>query len=151
LDFFEGACALACSAASSASSAAIAASARASRAACAACVASVPPALCVRCLSCHRGGGLRRRCVLPEELRDGRVAVVFGVLEGGARPLLSKQLGVGLGSQQRLHARLVPLVNGHHQGGGTVEVLQVGVGRVLQEQYHAMERRPWNAALMSAV
>eukprot|EP00964_Phaeocystis_antarctica_P114414 scaffold78380_cov61-Phaeocystis_antarctica.AAC.5 len=84
----------------------------------------------------RRGGGrLRRRCVLPDELRDGRVALVLSPLQGGAA-LFVEQLGVGLGSQQGLHARLVPSASGHHQGGGTLAGLQVGVGRVLQQDEH---------------
>ena len=44
-----------------------------------------------------------------------------------------EQLGVGLGSQQRLDARLVPMVSGRYQGGDALVVLQVEVGRVLQQ------------------
>ena len=47
------------------------------------------------------------------------------------------QFGVGLGSQQGLHARLVPLVSGRHQAGAAVDVLRVRVGRVLQEDVQA--------------
>jgi hypothetical protein len=90
----------------------------------------------LRCLWCHRSSGLRRRGgVLLEELRGGRTAVVFGVLEGGAAVVV-EQLGVGLGTDQGLHARLVPMVSGSHQGGFAVDVLQVGVGRVLQQDKH---------------
>ena len=73
--------------------------------------------------------------MLPEELRDGRVALVLGVLQGGVAVFV-EQLGVGLGSQQRLHARLVPFASGIHQGGAALDVLQVGVGRVLQQDEH---------------
>eukprot|EP00964_Phaeocystis_antarctica_P008038 scaffold4323_cov57-Phaeocystis_antarctica.AAC.3 len=56
----------------------------------------------------RRGSGrLLRRCVLPKELRGGRVALALGVPQGGAA-IGVEQLGVGLGSQQGLHARLVP-------------------------------------------
>eukprot|EP00964_Phaeocystis_antarctica_P058831 scaffold34901_cov62-Phaeocystis_antarctica.AAC.3 len=64
-----------------------------------------------------RGGGrLRRRCVLPDELRDARVALGLGPLQGDAAVVV-EQLGVGLGSQKGLHARLVPSGSGRHQGG----------------------------------
>ena len=79
------------------------------------------------------GGRLRRRGVLPDELRDGRVALVLGPLQSGVAAF-GGQLGVGLGAQQGLHARLVRLASGIHQGGVAVDVLQVGVGRVLQEE-----------------
>jgi hypothetical protein len=71
--------------------------------------------------------------VLPEESRDGRVAVTLGPSQGGAAVLV-EQLGVGPGSQQGLHARLVPLASGQHQGGVAVGALQFGVGRVLQQE-----------------
>eukprot|EP00964_Phaeocystis_antarctica_P072206 scaffold44129_cov61-Phaeocystis_antarctica.AAC.5 len=84
-----------------------------------------------------RGGGRlwRRRCVLPDELRGGRVALVLGVLQGGVA-IVVEQLGVGLGSQQSLHARLVPSASeesGRHQGTVASAGLQVRVGRVLQQ------------------
>ena len=44
-----------------------------------------------------------------------------------------EQLGVGLGSQQRLHACHVPSASGLHEGGDTALGLQVRVSRVLQE------------------
>ena len=44
---------------------------------------------------------------------------------------------IGLGSQQRLHARLVPLASGHHQGGAALVGLQVGVGLGSQQRLHA--------------
>ena len=47
-----------------------------------------------------------------------------------------EQLGVRVGSQQRLHARLVPSESGLHQGVVAAVVLQVRVGRVLQEDEH---------------
>eukprot|EP00964_Phaeocystis_antarctica_P022397 scaffold12431_cov58-Phaeocystis_antarctica.AAC.4 len=50
-----------------------------------------------------------------------------------------------------LHARSLPLLSGRHQGGSAVDVLQVGVGRVLQERRGRMERWPWSAACTSAV
>ena len=53
--------------------------------------------------------------MLPDESYDGRVALVLGVLQGGVA-FVVEQLGVGLGAQQRLHARLVPIVSGPHQG-----------------------------------
>eukprot|EP00964_Phaeocystis_antarctica_P077653 scaffold48221_cov51-Phaeocystis_antarctica.AAC.7 len=53
LDFFEGTCALACSAASSVSSSSIAASALAARAACAACIASTAAADCRGTVCCR--------------------------------------------------------------------------------------------------
>jgi hypothetical protein len=58
--------------------------------------------------------------LLSEELRDGRLALGLGPRQGGAA-ILVEQLGVGPGSQQGPHARLVPL--GPHQGG--LAVLQV--------------------------
>ena len=42
-------------------------------------------------------------------------------------------------SQQCLHARLVPSVSGHHQGSEAVDVLQVRVGRVLQQYEYGRE------------
>ena len=69
---------------------------------------------------------------MPDEGCDGRVALGLGKLQGGAT-LLGAQLGVGLGSQQGLHARLLPFVSGPRQGGVAVNVLQVGVGRVHQQ------------------
>jgi hypothetical protein len=45
--------------------------------------------LCLRRLRWHRGSRRRWRGVLPEELCDGRVALVFGVLEDGVWPSLS--------------------------------------------------------------
>eukprot|EP00964_Phaeocystis_antarctica_P155126 scaffold124113_cov63-Phaeocystis_antarctica.AAC.6 len=81
----------------------------------------------------RRGGGsLRRRCVLLDEGYGGRVALKLGALQGGAAVVV-EQLGVGLGSQQGLHARLLPFESGTHQGGAAVAVLQVTVGQVLQE------------------
>eukprot|EP00964_Phaeocystis_antarctica_P060952 scaffold36377_cov66-Phaeocystis_antarctica.AAC.5 len=81
-----------------------------------------------------RGVGSRRwRCVLPDESCGGRVALGLGPLLGDVATLV-EQLGVGLGSQQGLHARLVPSASGQHQGGGATVGLQVGVGRVLQEE-----------------
>eukprot|EP00964_Phaeocystis_antarctica_P077597 scaffold48181_cov63-Phaeocystis_antarctica.AAC.6 len=50
-----------------------------------------------------------------------------------------EQLGVGLGLQQRLHARLLPFFSGHHQGGSAVVGLQIEVGRVLQQDEHDRE------------
>ena len=70
--------------------------------------------------------------MLPDELRGGRVDLTLGPLQGCVA-LAFEQLRVGLGSQQGLHARLVPLVSGQHQSGDAVGVLQVGVGRVLQQ------------------
>ena len=81
----------------------------------------------------RRGGGrLWRRGVLPDELRGGCVAVDLGALQSGVA-FVVEQLGVGLGAQQGLHARLLPFVSGSHQGGAAVDGLQVGVGRVLQQ------------------
>ena len=45
-------------------------------------------------------------------------------------------IGVGLGSEQRLHARLLPFTSGQHHGGEALVGQQVGVGRVLQEHEH---------------
>eukprot|EP00964_Phaeocystis_antarctica_P003709 scaffold1995_cov75-Phaeocystis_antarctica.AAC.2 len=82
----------------------------------------------------RRGGGrLRRRCVLPDEIRGAVLARVFGPLQDGAAVAV-EQLGVGLGSQQGLHARPLPLPGGHHQGGGAVAGLEVRAGRVVQEE-----------------
>eukprot|EP00964_Phaeocystis_antarctica_P160815 scaffold132691_cov63-Phaeocystis_antarctica.AAC.1 len=80
-----------------------------------------------------RGAGiLRRRCVLPDELCGGCLTLGLGPLQGGLT-LFGPQLGVGLGSQQGRHVHLVPLASGLHQGGVALDVLQVRVGRVLQE------------------
>ena len=73
---------------------------------------------------CGRGG----RGVVLDEHRDCRVALGLGVLQGGVAVIV-EQLGVSLGSQQRVSACLVPSESGQHQGGGAVDVLQVGVGR----------------------
>eukprot|EP00964_Phaeocystis_antarctica_P134526 scaffold98808_cov69-Phaeocystis_antarctica.AAC.14 len=90
----------------------------------------------------RRGGGrLRWRCELPDEIRDGRVALGFGLLQDGVAVFV-EQLGVGLGSQQGLHARLVPCANRPHQDGDADIVLQVGVRRVLQEDEHGGEVAP---------
>eukprot|EP00964_Phaeocystis_antarctica_P055097 scaffold32394_cov59-Phaeocystis_antarctica.AAC.1 len=62
----------------------------------------------------------------------GRVALLFGPPQGGVA-LSIEQLGVGLGSQQRLHAWHLPSASGLHEGGDTAPGLQVRVGRVLQE------------------
>eukprot|EP00964_Phaeocystis_antarctica_P010844 scaffold5965_cov69-Phaeocystis_antarctica.AAC.3 len=72
-------------------------------------------------------------CVLPDECCDSRVAFSLGPLQGGAATFV-EQLGVGLGSQQGLHACLLPCSRSHHQGGVAVAGLQVRVGRVLQQQ-----------------
>jgi len=82
------------------------------------------------CSRCHRGGRRRRRGVLTDEGCGGRVALDLGPLQGCAA-LVVEQLGVGLGSQQRLHARPVAFISGPHQSGLATDVLQVGVGRVL--------------------
>eukprot|EP00964_Phaeocystis_antarctica_P004695 scaffold2548_cov66-Phaeocystis_antarctica.AAC.2 len=82
----------------------------------------------------RRGGGrLRRRGVLPDEVHDGGVALMLGVLQRG-EAVFVEQLGVGLGPQQGLHARLLPFDSGRNQGSAAVNVLQVGVGRVLQQE-----------------
>eukprot|EP00964_Phaeocystis_antarctica_P019346 scaffold10687_cov53-Phaeocystis_antarctica.AAC.4 len=60
---------------------------------------------------------------------------ISSAMAGGLADFV-EQLGVGLGSQQGLHACFVPLVSGMGQGGGAVDVLQVGVGRVLQQEEH---------------
>ena len=54
------------------------------------------------------------------------------MLQGG-EAVFVEQLSVGLGSQQRLHARLLPFARSHHQGGVALDASQVRVGRVLQE------------------
>ena len=70
--------------------------------------------------------------MLPDESYGGRVAVGLGVLQGVAA-FVVEQLGVGLGLQQRLRARHVPFASGCHQGGDADVGLQIGVGRVLQQ------------------
>ena len=45
--------------------------------------------------------------MLPEELRDGRVVIHLSPVQGGVAVVV-EQLGAGLGSQQGLHARLLP-------------------------------------------
>ena len=70
--------------------------------------------------------------MLPDELCGGRLALSLGVPQGG-EAFVVEQLGVGLGSQQGLHARLLTSAGGRHQGGAAFVGLQVGVGRVLQE------------------
>eukprot|EP00964_Phaeocystis_antarctica_P120502 scaffold84248_cov61-Phaeocystis_antarctica.AAC.2 len=84
-----------------------------------------------------RGGGrLRQRCVLPDELRGGHVALAFGPLAGGAAAVI-EQLGVGLGSQQGLHTRLIPFARGYHQSGAAVFVAAVDVCLGSQQGLHA--------------
>eukprot|EP00964_Phaeocystis_antarctica_P058330 scaffold34597_cov60-Phaeocystis_antarctica.AAC.2 len=58
--------------------------------------------------------------MLPDELRGGR-------------------LGAGLGSQQGLHARLVPIFSSQHKGSATLVGLQVRVGRVMQQDEYDTE------------
>ena len=70
----------------------------------------------------HQGG----LAVLQVEASGGPVQ--------GRAAVVVEQLGVGPGSQQGPHARLVPL--GPHQGGLAVGFLQVGVGRMLQQNEH---------------
>ena len=53
--------------------------------------------------------------MLSDEGCDGRVALVFGPLQGDLAVVV-EQLGVGLGSQQGLHAHLSSLASGRHQG-----------------------------------
>eukprot|EP00964_Phaeocystis_antarctica_P007906 scaffold4254_cov60-Phaeocystis_antarctica.AAC.2 len=57
----------------------------------------------------------------------------------GGAAVLVEQLGVGLGSQQGLHARLSPVESGRHQGGSSHVGLQVGFGRVLQQDEQDVE------------
>ena len=71
--------------------------------------------------------------MLLDELRGECVALRLGPLQGGEAVVI-EQLGVGLGSQQGLHACLLPVASGVHQGGAAVDAgLQVNVGRVLQQ------------------
>ena len=70
--------------------------------------------------------------MLQDESYDGRVAHVLGPLQGGVTVLVD-QLSVGLGTQQRLHARPLSFGSGLHQGGATVLLLEIGAGRVLQQ------------------
>ena len=60
------------------------------------------------------------------------------VLLSSAAPVLGEVLLVRshsvIGSQQGLHACLLPLVSGQHQGGLAIAALQVRIGRVLQEE-----------------
>ena len=67
------------------------------------------------------------QCVLPEERRGGRVAHDLSPMQGIAAIVVQQLLGDGLGSQQRLHARLVPAASGSHQSGDAADVLK-GVG-----------------------
>ena len=60
-------------------------------------------------------------------------------------------LGVSLGSQQGLHARLLTSAGGQHQGGSAFVGLQVKVGRLLQQEEQKREVWPWAAAATSAV
>eukprot|EP00964_Phaeocystis_antarctica_P002591 scaffold1357_cov36-Phaeocystis_antarctica.AAC.1 len=81
----------------------------------------------------RRGRGrLWRRCVLPDKLRGGRMALEISQQQGRAT-LLGAQLGVGLGSQQGLRARLLPPVSGPYQGSVAFAGLQVRNGRVHQQ------------------
>eukprot|EP00964_Phaeocystis_antarctica_P045402 scaffold26128_cov71-Phaeocystis_antarctica.AAC.2 len=59
--------------------------------------------------------------VLPDELRDGRVALQLSMLQGGVAASV-EQLGVGLGSQQHLHDYRLPSVSSQHQGGAAEDV-----------------------------
>eukprot|EP00964_Phaeocystis_antarctica_P026042 scaffold14647_cov60-Phaeocystis_antarctica.AAC.6 len=70
------------------------------------------------------GGGGGTRAVRPLSSSWGTDAIVV------------EQLGVGLGSQQGLHALLLPKVSGLFQGGVAVDILRVRVGRVLQQLPH---------------
>eukprot|EP00964_Phaeocystis_antarctica_P010163 scaffold5570_cov69-Phaeocystis_antarctica.AAC.2 len=91
---------------------------------------------------------LRRRCVLPDELRGGRVALGLGVLQGGTA-IGVEQLGIGLGAQQGLHARLVPVMSGHHQGTTAVSLQEhdgeVAVVRSIHERGDAEAARQVDA------
>ena len=80
--------------------------------------------------------------MLPEPPCSGCVALGHGrvrvysskdPMQCGAAALV-KQLDVSLGSQQRLDASLLPFTSGRHQGGHAFDVLQVRIGRVLQEE-----------------
>eukprot|EP00964_Phaeocystis_antarctica_P072119 scaffold44064_cov70-Phaeocystis_antarctica.AAC.8 len=63
---------------------------------------------------------------------------ISSTVAGGAAVAV-EQLDVGPGSQQGLHARLLPLVSRLHQGGDAAVGLQVEVGRVLQEEEQGRE------------
>eukprot|EP00964_Phaeocystis_antarctica_P110435 scaffold74795_cov63-Phaeocystis_antarctica.AAC.1 len=52
-------------------------------------------------------GRMRRCCVLPDELRGGRLARGLGPPQGGAAVPVA-QLGACLTLQQHLYARLLP-------------------------------------------
>ena len=56
------------------------------------------------------------------------VAHDLSPMQGIAAIVVQQLLGDGLGSQQRLHARLVPAASGSHQSGDAADVLKVGVG-----------------------
>eukprot|EP00964_Phaeocystis_antarctica_P157694 scaffold128002_cov57-Phaeocystis_antarctica.AAC.1 len=62
------------------------------------------------------------------------MALGLGPLQCGAAITSVEQLGVGLGSQQGLHARLLPFASGHNQGGLAIAGLPVRVGRVLTHE-----------------
>eukprot|EP00964_Phaeocystis_antarctica_P038556 scaffold22058_cov73-Phaeocystis_antarctica.AAC.1 len=77
-------------------------------------------------------------CVLPEELRDGRVALHLSPVQGGTA-FDVEQLGAGLGSQQGLHARLVPSGSGPHKSSVAVDVLQVDARSTPQQLPHHLQ------------
>eukprot|EP00964_Phaeocystis_antarctica_P077162 scaffold47815_cov67-Phaeocystis_antarctica.AAC.1 len=68
----------------------------------------------------------------PSERHDACCRMSFAV--AGSEAVFVEQLGVGLGSQQGLHARLLPSGSSLNQGGLAIAGLQVGVGCVLQEE-----------------
>ena len=51
--------------------------------------------------------------MLPDELRDGRVAISLGVLQSGAAFDI-EQFCVGIDLQQGLHACFLPVGGGNH-------------------------------------
>eukprot|EP00964_Phaeocystis_antarctica_P043234 scaffold24790_cov53-Phaeocystis_antarctica.AAC.1 len=76
-----------------------------------------------------QASGAHRAKPRPSE----RHAACCWMRAAGGVALSIEQLGVGLGSQQRLHAWHVSSASGLNEGGDTAPGLQVRVGRVLQE------------------
>eukprot|EP00964_Phaeocystis_antarctica_P109852 scaffold74268_cov74-Phaeocystis_antarctica.AAC.3 len=79
--------------------------------------------------------GGRRGGVLPEQLGDGGVATLFGNMLRREAEMVA-QFGAGARLQQLLHALLLALASGHHQGGRPLSVLQVDARLVLEQQAH---------------
>ena len=73
--------------------------------------------------------------MLPQQLRYRGVLVEVSHLHRRAAVLVL-QRGVGLGVEQRLHDRCVPLVSSGHQGGDAMEVMQVDARAACQQHPH---------------